>query len=298
MAVMSAEKFVSIAKDIATNYKTLYILGCFGAPMTAKNKKRYTNNCDYNRQAKRTKMIEAASADTFGFDCVCLIKGILWGWSGNVDATYGGATYRSNGVPDVSADQIMKYCSGVSSDFSTIQKGEIVHISGHVGIYVGDNLVVECTPKWKNNVQFSAVKNLGGKSGYNSRQWDTHGKLRYIEYPASADPAPADPKPAPIVVPDKNPTTETGDDYMFEVSTVKKGTKGADTLLCQKLLFADGYKGKDGKELELDGICGTNTVYAINEFQSAMRSKGIEVGTNGKNDSACGKKCWKQLLGV
>lgn len=48
-------------------------------------------------------MINAASADTFGFDCVCLIKGVLWGWHGDKNAVYGGATYTSNGVPDIGA---------------------------------------------------------------------------------------------------------------------------------------------------------------------------------------------------
>ena len=80
-------------KDIAKNYKTLYVMGCFGAPMTAANKKRYTQNHSYNRQPTRTAMINAASADTFGFDCVCLIKGVLWGWNGDKNAIYGGAGY-------------------------------------------------------------------------------------------------------------------------------------------------------------------------------------------------------------
>ena len=44
MAVMTSDKFISIAKNIANNYKTLYILGCFGSPMTPANKKRYTSN--------------------------------------------------------------------------------------------------------------------------------------------------------------------------------------------------------------------------------------------------------------
>ena len=42
-------------KDIARNYKTLYVMGCFGAPMTASNKKRYTQNHEYNRQPARAK---------------------------------------------------------------------------------------------------------------------------------------------------------------------------------------------------------------------------------------------------
>ena len=46
-------------KKIAKNYKTLYVMGCFGAPMTATNKKRYTQNHSYNKQATRTAMINA-----------------------------------------------------------------------------------------------------------------------------------------------------------------------------------------------------------------------------------------------
>jgi hypothetical protein len=43
--------------DVAKNYKTLYIMGCFGAPMTPKNKTRYCNNHSYNKKTERTKMI-------------------------------------------------------------------------------------------------------------------------------------------------------------------------------------------------------------------------------------------------
>lgn len=177
---MKSTEFINKAKDIANNYKTLYVLGCFGAPMTSANKKRYINNCSYNK--KRASMINSASSDTFGFDCVCLIKGILWGWNGNKNAVYGGAKYCSNGVPDVGADQIMNYCSGVSTNFKNIIPGELVHMSGHVGIYIGNGLAVECSPRWKNKVQITAVGNIGSKSGYNTRTWTNHGKLRFIEY--------------------------------------------------------------------------------------------------------------------
>ena len=180
--VMKADTFVKKAKDIANNYKTLYVLGCFGAPMTSANKKRYTSNYSYNAQATRKKMIMNASSDTFGFDCVCLIKGILWGWSGNKNATYGGAKYCSNGVPDFGSDGIMNYCSGVSTSFKNIAVGEVVHMKGHVGIYIGDGLVVECSPAWKNRVQITACGNIGKKAGYNTRTWTNHGKLKYIDY--------------------------------------------------------------------------------------------------------------------
>ncbi len=38
--IMTNKEFVEKAIDIANNYKTLYVMGCFGAPMTASNKKK------------------------------------------------------------------------------------------------------------------------------------------------------------------------------------------------------------------------------------------------------------------
>ena len=180
--VMTNTAFVEKLKDIANNYKTLYVMGCFGAPMNATNKARYRNNNDYNRQPARQAMIDKATADTFGFDCVCLIKGVLWGWNGNQNAVYGGATYASNGVPDIGANSMINVCSGVTTDFSKVEVGEAVWKEGHIGVYIGDGLAVECTPAWKNKVQITAVANMGSKSGYNSRTWTKHGKLPYIEY--------------------------------------------------------------------------------------------------------------------
>ena len=278
--VMTAKQFVETAKKIADKYTTLYVMGCFGAPMTPSNKQRYTTNCAYNRKPARTAMINAANANTFGFDCVNLIKGILWGWSGDRSAIYGGAKYASNGVPDVNADQIMNYCTGVSTDFSKIEAGEIVHLTGHVGIYVGNGLVVECTPAWNNNVQYSALGNKGSKAGYHTRTWKNHGKLKFLDFSV---PVPVNPDPIPVPEPVKD------GDYMFSVSTVQKGTKGADTMLCQKLLKVDGFKGSNGKVLKLDGECGDNTVYAIRSFQTS-----VGIGADG----ICGQKTWSKLLGV
>ena len=169
-------------KDIADNYKTLYVMGCFGAPMNAANKQRYCNNHSYNRRADRTAMIRAASGDTFGFDCVCLIKGVLWGWCGDTGQNYGGAKYASNGVPDINADTMIKKCRDVSTDFCRLEVGEAVWLPGHIGVYIGGGLAVECTPSFKNCVQITAVQNMGHISGYSSRKWNKHGKLPYVSY--------------------------------------------------------------------------------------------------------------------
>lgn len=190
---MKSTEFIEKLTDIAKNYKTLYVMGCFGAPLTGSNVTRYTTNHSYNKQAARTAMIKAAANKTppvYGFDCVCLIKGVLWGWCGNAAKTYGGASYACNGVPDIGADTMITKCTGVTTDFSGIVPGAAVWCSGHIGVYIGDGLAVECSPKWANNVQITAVANLGTKAGYNARTWTKWGKLPYIKYEAQA-PAPS-----------------------------------------------------------------------------------------------------------
>ena len=177
---MNNKEFVAKLIDIANNYKTLYVMGCFGSPMTEENKIRYCNNHSYNRKAARQKMIKAATADTFGFDCVNLIKAVLWGWSGDITKPYGGAKYAVNGVPDISADAMIKKCINVSTNFAKLEVGEAVWCPGHIGVYIGDGLCVECTPSWDNRVQITACNCT--KQGYNRRNWTKHGKLPYITY--------------------------------------------------------------------------------------------------------------------
>ena len=183
--MMTAKDLVSKALDIARNYKTLYVMGCFGAPLTGSNVSRYCTNHSYNCNATRTAMIKAAadqSPPVYGFDCVCLIKGILWGWSGNPSKTYGGAVYTSNDVPDIDANQMIKICPRVSADFRAIVPGAVVWMKDHIGIYAGDGLAVECFPKWENKVQITAVANVKNVPGYNSRTWTQWGMLPYVDY--------------------------------------------------------------------------------------------------------------------
>lgn len=193
--ISTAAELARRAIDVAKNHKTLYVMGCFGAPMNEKNKARYCSNHTYNKAADRQAMIKAATADTFGFDCVCLIKGLLWGWCGDAGKTYGGAVYKDNGVPDIGADSMITVCKDVSTDFSSIEIGEAVWMKGHIGIYVGDGLAVECTPKWKNCVQITACN--CSKSGYDRRNWTKHGKLPYVSYTGAAEAPKDEPKPTP-----------------------------------------------------------------------------------------------------
>lgn len=283
--------FVAILKDIATNYKTLYVMGCFGAPMTSANKKRYTNNHSYNKKSSRTKMINAASSDTFGFDCVCLIKGVLWGWCGDYSKTYGGADYTSNGVPDIGADSIINVCSNVSTDFSKIEVGELLWMKGHVGIYIGDGLAVECTPSWENKVQITACNRT--VKGYKRRNWTKHGKLPYITY----EKAPIEDKPSFSVL--RWQKSAIADGFAFP----KYGADGewgsecesvAKKAICKKCSWP--WKNKNLTKfiqeflgIEVDGKFGADTKNAVIVFQKKM---GLTP------DGVVGLNTWRKILGV
>ena len=186
--LMTEAELCAKLMDIAGNYKTAYMLGPWGWPATSKMIQRATTqgsnaktNCQWLPQAN------AIKDKGFLFDCVGLIKGILWGWDGDLSRTYGGAGYACNGVPDYDAKKMIDSCREVSTDFSTIVPGEAVWMDGHIGVYVGEGLVVEATPKWWGGVLTStcgnvAAKQIPGTAG--ARTWTKHGKLPWVDYAA------------------------------------------------------------------------------------------------------------------
>ena len=183
--IKTAKELAAACVDAAKNHKTLSVKGCWGAPMTAANKARWVREQEYNRREDRAAAIKQADSNTFGFDCVCMIKGLLWGWDGSTDKPYGGAGYNCNGIPDIGEDAMIDACSDVSWDFTAVQVGEVVWMPGHIGVYIGDNLVVECTPIWEDGVQITACNCT--KAGYKTRVWQKHGKLPYVTYEAEPE---------------------------------------------------------------------------------------------------------------
>ena len=278
MAIKTGAELAAACKDVAKNHKTLYVMGCFGAPLNSSTKPRYTQNHSYNQNVTRTAKIKAATDGTFGFDCVCLIKGLLWGWCGDKSRTYGGATYTSNDVPDISANQMIRVCNDVSTDFSNIQVGEVVWMDEHIGVYIGDGLAVESTPKWADGVQITAVHNIGTKAGYNGRAWTKHGKLPYLTYEATQAAKPA-------TKPEAASTAENKKDGL-ELPTLKNGSKGPSVKALQILLIGNGYScGSYGA----DGDFGSATDKVVRSFQ---KTNELDV------DGIVGPATWKKLLGV
>lgn len=151
---MTAQELVNIANKI-TNINTTYQLGGIGQQ----------------------------SNGIYLFDCVGLIKSILWGFNFN-NERLGGAVYCSNGVPDIGANKMIETCNNISTDFNNIEVGEVVWMDGHIGIYVGNRQVVEATAAWEKKVVISDIGSNGERSrnGWRVYTWTKHGKLPYVTY--------------------------------------------------------------------------------------------------------------------
>lgn len=74
--------------------------------------------------------------------------------------------------------------------------------------------------------------------------------------------------------------------YLAKSGYTRTGTQ---VKTVQRLLYAMGYKGADGKSLDADGIFGNNTEYAVKRFQNA---NGLTV------DGIVGPVTWKKLTGA
>ena len=136
--MMKVNDFIAKAKEVE-KLPSLYKLGKFG---NSKQGKYYL------------------------WDCSGLVKGILWGYPNN-------GKYKANGVPDLNANTIITKCKNVSSNMNSIPLGSFVWLSGHCGIYIGNNQVIESSPIWENGVQITKLS---------QRKWKKHGLLPWVDY--------------------------------------------------------------------------------------------------------------------
>lgn len=226
----------------------------------------------------------------WNFDCVILIKAILWGWNGDKNASHGGANYGSNGVYDDNADTIMNRCSNISTDFNNIAVGEVLHMKGHVGVYIGNRKVIECTAAWEKEVLISDIGTDGTRSrnGVTRGKWLNHAKLPYIEYgSATVDPVVTNESVRELqhaLNVDFN--CELAEDNVcgpltkgqITAHNIRRGAKGQFVRWVQTRLIAKGYScGNAG----IDGDFGEKTEIAVKKYQEDKNLKvdGI-VGLN------------------
>ena len=227
---MNSTEFINNLQATAA-MKTLYIKGGFGLTLNKEGKKRAIKQYEYNE--KRADMINAVSDDTFGFDCCGLVKGIIWGFSGDHKKVYGGAKYESNDLKDLDEKGLINLCV-ISDDMKNIEPGELLYMPGHCGIYIGGDTVIESSPKWKNGVQRTEIFD---------RKWKCHGKLPQIVYQKSEQSV-------------KNEKQDVPNYYLLI------GAKGREVDKLQKCLNKVINAG-----LKVDGKFGPLTRNALLQFQ-------------------------------
>lgn len=181
---MKKSEFLERIKAL-TSIKTLYVKGGWGAPLNASNKKRVINAYSYN--AERAAKINTATADTFAFDCCGIVKSVLWGFSADPQKNNGGAQYKANGVPDLSDAGFLRVCTVISNDWRQIIPGACLFMEGHMGVYIGDGLAVECTPIWEDGVQVTRVNNITNRGRRTGRTWAKWGLIPYVDYTEEED---------------------------------------------------------------------------------------------------------------
>ncbi len=210
------------------------------------------------------------------FDCVCLIKAILWGWNADLSEKHGGAKYASNGVPDYGDLKFYQVCTKKSSDFSKIQAGEIVHMDGHVGVHIGNYKVIEATKGWKQNkVVLSDLGKDGTRSlnGKKNGKWTGHGFSPYVKYDATE-----------YTYPGEFPKLPSRGYFYYPGLPKKAIDKGPEVLKLQKFL---NWALPDVK-LKEDSSYGPSCKKAVIKFEREVGN--VDNGCFGKKDLEKAKK--------
>lgn len=227
----------------ALNSDTIYIKGGFGLKLDKKGKDRCIAAYDYNKE--REAKIRECHNEYFGFDCCGLVKGSAGGFTGDINRTYGGAIYNKDhtlgphhDIPDATEKGLIDICKNVTKCKKVknpdIPALALLWMTGHCGVYIGDNKVVESTPSGSDGVQITE---------YDSKNWMKWGLLPFVEY-AAHDTTGIHATVPPVARP-----------------TLRVGSKGLQVYYLQQDL---NYRGA---HLEEDGIFGSLTDAAVRQFQ-------------------------------
>ena len=194
-AFMYVEDFLAGCYSFVGDSK--YVSGGYGQPLTSaflagkQNKKWFKDKSKQDPSKTNWEYLsQFADQGWYCTDCVCLLKGVLWGFRG--DGTEG--VVGSNGVKDSTDAEFYNMCynkidiSG-GKNRNKLKPGMILHLNGHVGtvykVNGSDIKVIESSPS------------LDGTkvSSIDYQAWTGAGYSPYIIYSAKPQPQPI---PAPV----------------------------------------------------------------------------------------------------
>lgn len=163
--------------------KTIYMWGGILRPVEQLYdmlKNTYGNKSGTGYSAARWKKLAALkNTNTYGCDCVGLIKSYYW--SGKADGGTGSPNYSTRRpFPDVNAGTMFSVAT-VKGTIDTMPEtpGLVVYCKSHphVGVYIGDGWVIESTLSARGD---GVVKTRLGAFG-----WEYWMQCPYIDYPAA-----------------------------------------------------------------------------------------------------------------
>ena len=226
-------------------------------------------------------MLDLARDNSHGYD-----QQYRWGERGDYDCSSAViSSYKQAGVAlsctytgDMRQDMLRHGFQDVTgsvnrSNGSGMLPGDVllneVH---HTAMFVGDGLEVEASVNERGGATGGQPGDQTGREilvrAYRNYPWDC--VLRYV---GNGEPVPDVP---------------TGKAYNFTVHTVRRGSRGADVLLLQRLLRGMSFRDDDNVVLVRDGEFGEKTEQALRKFQ---KKNELEV------DGICGPASWGKMIG-
>ena len=232
-----------------------YIWGTSGEPWTEAKQKVLEKTTDPDRAQGRaygSKWIGHTVADCSG----------LFSWAFK---KLGGYMYHGSDT------MFRKYCTdkgelkkGKRTDRGTLKPGTAVFVwngktYSHVGLYVGDNTVIE------------AMSTINGvtTSRVTAGKWTHWGELAGVDYVNTGN---------------EQLTMNNEQLNVKQRETIRKGSKGSNVQECQEILDRLGF---DLGSWGVDGDFGKDTLAAVKAFQKEYRLE---------TDGIVGPKTWEKLL--
>lgn len=149
-------------------------------------------------------------------DCLGFVHTLVNGTVFNKDQLGGGAVMDDFVNYSDEQTTLNKYCHDVSGDFKTIKPGELLYMSGHVGLYIGEHVPFSDGRKF--NVAECCYQSFGGggmltwvdpdgcrrnhSGGTSAGYWTRHGqftRVEYVDFKPSVPDTPKFPEPAEIL---------------------------------------------------------------------------------------------------
>ena len=185
MIIFTKKEFVDLLyKCLDTN--NIYVNGGFGVNLSIPSQvERYTTNNEYNREHADEIKACAEKGHGWGWDCICLIKSLLWGFNFNEKEKYGGAKYKSNGIDDYSTSGFFKHCCYGQKwieKTDVIPEGAILWTEGHIAVSIGNGLVIESTRYGGAKVRIAGIRGIYKGKDYPLRTFDKWGYCQFILY--------------------------------------------------------------------------------------------------------------------